>query len=295
MTGSEWEGRGLDPTSGSRPDPDDGAAWSLDLLADLHAGALDDETAARLRPRAESDSDATALFAALDATQAELRDLPPVPPMPAAFADRLDAALAREAAAMFGPTRAVPATVTELPSAPPERGAAQTEAPQGQPAPIVDLDAVRRRRRRNAGWGAGLLVAAAAVVSVVAINLPSNTSPGTPMADETQGEAPPGSAQPPLALGGQDDLNALGTGDIAGLLEVEEYGSLGDEDALLSCLAAGGIPDANVLGSREAELGGQAGLMVILGEGFNQFRVVVVSEDCAQGDSEFLGDTTIGG
>ncbi|ASO23184.1 hypothetical protein FHR81_003846 [Actinoalloteichus hoggarensis] len=293
MTGSEWEGRGLDPTSGSRPDSDDGAAWSIDLLADLHAGALDDETAARLRPRAESDSDATALFAALDATQAELRDLPPVPPMPAAFADRLDAALAREAAAMFGPTQASPATVTALPASPPAQ--APTEAPQGPPAKVVDLDIARRRRRRNAGWAAGLLVAAAAVVSVVAINLPSNTSPGTPMADQTQGEAPPGSAQPPLALGGHDDLNALGTGDIAALLEVEEYGALGDEETLLSCLAAGGIPDANVLGSRTAELSGQPGVMAILGEGFGRFRVVVVSEDCAGGDSGFLGDTTIGG
>ncbi|WP_236750430.1 hypothetical protein [Actinoalloteichus hymeniacidonis] len=244
----------------------------------------------------------------MDATQAQLRDLPPVPPMPEIFAERLDAALAREAQAMFSPARATPATVTELPpAAPAEHGPNQHpvhEAPdQGPPAPVTNLDVARKRRRRMAGWGAGLLVAAAAVVSVVAVNLPSNSEPGIPHAggSPTQDDSatPPGSetgsGQPPLMLDGQDDLNALGVSDLSGVLESEEFGALGDEQALLSCLEAGGVADANVLGSREAELAGQPGLMVILSEGFNQFRVIVVPATCGPGESEFLGDTTIGG
>ncbi|NUT50045.1 MAG: hypothetical protein HOV94_22450, partial [Saccharothrix sp.] len=73
-----------------------GPPWSVDLLADLHAGALDPRTEAELRPLVENDPEAREILAALDATLADLRDLPPIP-MPRHVAERIDAALADEA------------------------------------------------------------------------------------------------------------------------------------------------------------------------------------------------------
>src|SRR3954466_15655922 len=80
-----------------------GPPWSVDVLADLHAGVLDDTEAAELWPLVNADPEARAILDALDATQADLASLAdaPAPPMPAEFAARLDAALAAEAAAAF--------------------------------------------------------------------------------------------------------------------------------------------------------------------------------------------------
>ncbi|MGH3518320.1 MAG: hypothetical protein ACRDQ7_13055, partial [Haloechinothrix sp.] len=73
-----------------------GPPWSVDVLADLHAGVLDDATAAHLWSQVQADPDAMAILAALDATSADLGALrdAPAPPMPAAVAARIDAALA---------------------------------------------------------------------------------------------------------------------------------------------------------------------------------------------------------
>src|SRR5690242_3300296 len=80
-----------------------GPPWSVDVLADLHAGALDETRAAELWPLVNADPEARAILDALDATQADLASLAdaPAPPMPAPFAARLEAALAAEAAARF--------------------------------------------------------------------------------------------------------------------------------------------------------------------------------------------------
>ncbi|WP_433266869.1 hypothetical protein ACQPZF_42035 [Actinosynnema sp. CS-041913] len=121
-----------------------GPPWSVDLLADLHAGVLDPRQEAELRAVVADDAEAQEVLAALDATLEDLRGLPPIP-MPRAVADRIDAALAEEAR----PT-----------------------------APVVDLAA--RRRRKQLGWGAGLLAAAAVAVGVVVVSTQGSTtsSPG---------------------------------------------------------------------------------------------------------------------
>jgi hypothetical protein len=79
----------------------------LELLADLDAGALDPDRAARVRAAADDDPHAAAVLAALAATRAELAALPE-PPVPPGAAARWDAALAAEAALAPGPGR--PAT-----------------------------------------------------------------------------------------------------------------------------------------------------------------------------------------
>jgi hypothetical protein len=128
-----------------------GPPWPVDVLADLHAGALDTAVAQRLWPRVRQDPDATAVLDALDATRAELAAIAPspAPPMPAHLAARLDAALAAEAAARFG----------------------------NPVAPVLDLARARSKRHRRVGWVAGVLVAAAAV-AVAVISIPHGGGTG---------------------------------------------------------------------------------------------------------------------
>jgi hypothetical protein len=131
--------------------PADGPPWPVDVLADLHAGALDTAVAQRLWPRVRQDPDARAVLAALDTTRAELAALAtsPAPPMPAHLATRLDAALAAEAGARV--------------------------------APVLDLARARKKRNQRVGWVAGVLVAAAAAAAAV-ISIPHSTTGGRPSA-----------------------------------------------------------------------------------------------------------------
>src|SRR4051812_20553350 len=168
MSGSERrQGTPIDPP------------WSVDLLADLHAGVLDAETEALLRPRVEADPDARAVLEALDATLADLSSLPPIP-MPRDVAARIDAALAAEA--------------------------------HGVPAPVVSLNDARQRKYKRLGWGASVLVAAAAAVGVIAVVVPSmsrNTENGAatfPNPENKPAATAPATPTPtpPLAVKGQN-------------------------------------------------------------------------------------------
>jgi len=126
------------------PDP----VLPLDLLADLHAGVLDEQLAAGLRAQVRTDPRAREVLAALDATLADLRALP-APVIPGDVAARLDPTLA---------------------------AAVRPEAP------VADLAS----RRRRTGWGGiGLLVAAAAaaVVGVVALGAGPLETAGSPRAE----------------------------------------------------------------------------------------------------------------
>lgn len=101
--------------------------YPADLLADLHAGVLDDDVAERLWPLVRDDPDAMAVIDALDGVQQRLRvladpDTPGTEAMPAAVAMRLDDAV---------------------------------------------LDAARTRRRRRRVFAGAVAGAAAAVVAVV--------------------------------------------------------------------------------------------------------------------------------
>jgi hypothetical protein len=125
-----------------------GPPWPVEVLADLHAGALDTAVAQRLWPQVRQDTDAMAVLDALDVTRAELSAFgtSPAPPMPAHLAARLDAALDAEAG-----------------------------------APVLDLARARRRRNQRVGWVAGVLVAAAAA-AVAVVSIPHGTTGGRPSA-----------------------------------------------------------------------------------------------------------------
>ena len=234
-----------------------GPPWSLDLIADLHAGVLPPEVAAQLRPRVEADPEARDILQALDATLEDLQALPPIP-MPDHVAARIDAALAAEAR---------PA------------------------APVVSLDEARRRRNRRLGLGgAGVLVAAAAAFGVVLA-----VSPGPKPASNDAQPAPTTSsasnAAPPLALK-RDELGSA-VGDV---LKAQNFGPLETPDRLAGCLQGGGITSSgNPLGISPITLDGKDAVMAILPAGLGQYRLVVLDpKTCGPDKPEgVLADTTI--
>jgi len=250
-----------------------GPPWSVDVLADLHAGALDARQSAELWARVNNDPEAQAVLAALDSVKHDLDGLGdgPFEPMPAHFAAQLDTAIAAEAG------RTMPA------------------AARPGVAPVSDMAEARRRRNRRMGWMGGLVTAAAAVVAVAFVALPGEQSTGGTAQPDSNGdtsqETPDGSAPgaaPPLALKG-DDLGSA----ISGLTGEEDYGPLEDEQGLMDCLADKGIEDPQVIGAREVTLDGTPGVAALLagGEDGHRFRLLIVTPDCS-GDP--ITDTSIG-
>ncbi|TQM81971.1 hypothetical protein FHX81_4361 [Saccharothrix saharensis] len=223
-----------------------GPPWSVDLLADLHAGALDPRTEAELRPLVENDPEAQAILAALDATLDDLHDLPPIP-MPRHVAERIDAALAEEA----------------RPS-----------------APVIDFAQAKARRAKRLGWGAGLLAAAAVAVGVAVMTIPRDTTAGDgglAQEDTTQNAPVTGSAQPP----GGADLPAVrgeNFGPVVGdVLKAQNYGPLENQEKLADCLRGANITAGKPLGVSPITLDDKPAVMAILPAGApGAYRIVVV-------------------
>ena len=249
----------------------DDTAWSslLDppysraLLAELHAGALDDALAASLWPRVRSDRDATAVIDALDTTVRQLRMTPaPAVPIPAHVAARIDASLAA------------------VPSLPPA-------------ATLGDLAAARvRRTRRGRYLGAGLVAAAAAVAAVVSLSvaLGPHDVAGTPQA----GPPVPSAALPtpaPLDLGS----GTVGPRALA-VLGKQDLGPLSDKSVLAGCLRANGIPaGAAVVGASQVLLDGRPGILLLLPSGRAAvFTALVVGPECSANNAATRSQVEIG-
>lgn len=248
-----------------------GPPWSVDLLADLHAGALDSDVEARLWPRVNADPDSRAIIQALDSVKVELGRLGSgsAEPMPAQLAARLDAAILAEV------HRARPVTGHPLP------------APS---APVVDLSAARKRRSRRLTWGAGVLTAAAAAVAVtMVVSPPSQETSGSAVAGP-QGGAPD---RAPLALRSDNLAPAIGQAT-----NQRDYGPLGNQRRLDECIAANGIDPAKAqtMGVRQVTLDGKPGVLALLTTGESaRFRVLVVEPTCGPGNPAALVNTVLPG
>ncbi|GAA1966395.1 hypothetical protein [Amycolatopsis minnesotensis] len=256
-----------------------GPPWSVDVLADLHAGVLDEREAAELWPRVNADAEARAIIEALEATTADLDALgsAPVEPMPAEFAARLDAAIAEEAQRAFGgPPQ----------QAPPQQAPPPPDLPV---APVTDLAAARRKRNKLLGWGTGLVAAAAAAVVAVAVIVPGGQSGSDGNMAQPPTSQPGG--EPPLALKKNDLGGALG-----GPQGVRDFGPLGSEEKLDACLSANGIdPSLRPVKVRPVTYEGKPGVMVLFTTGkLAQFRLVVLSPTCGPGEPGKLLDELIG-
>lgn len=234
-----------------------GPPWSVDLIADLHAGVLPPEVAAQLRPRVEADPEAREVLQALDATLADLEALPPIP-MPDHVAARIDAALAAEAR---------PA------------------------APVVSLDEARRRRNRRLGLGGGVLVAAAAAFGVVFAVSPGGQQANTP-GDAAPAPTTNSNVSAPLSLK-RDELGSA----VGEVLKAQNYGPLETPDRLAGCLKGGGITSSgNPLGISPINLEGKDAVMAILPAGLGKYRLVVLDPATCGPDQPagVLADTTVG-
>jgi len=254
-----------------------GPPWSVDVLADLHAGVLDDDRAAQLWPVVNADPEARAIMDALDATQADLATLAeaPAPLMPAEFAARLDAALAAEAAATF------------LGQAQPQQRTAPAPEQTGTgDAQVVDLAAARRQRNKRLGWVAGVLTAAAAAVVAVTVAIP-----GTSQQSGTPNVAAPAPSGPTVGSDGSGAQALVGKA-----VGVRDFGPLGTEDRLDSCITAAGLdPKVRPEGIRPVNVGGKAGVMIVLTTGkLAQFRLVAFGADCGPGNPAVLFDKVVG-
>lgn len=263
-------------TDSNLPGGGDSRSWTVDELAEMQAGALDDATAAEMWSRVRHDPDAMAALDALDTTKAELAGLrdAPVPPMPDDVAARIDAALAAERQQAFPATAPVP---QGPPMAPPP--------PQGR---VVDIARARRKRAKQLGWGAGLLTAAAAVVAAVVLSLPSQSTQGTPLAEH---EASQPSDQP-LSLRGGDV--AAGANKTIG---VENFGPFENRAGLDACLEANDLTiDNDLLGVRPATVDGQEAVLAVFTTGeLAQYRLLAFPASCGKGNPGIIYDEVVGG
>lgn len=251
-----------------------GPPWSLDQLADLHAGVLDEQTAEELRNQVQDDPEAQEILAALEATSADLAALPSLT-IPDDVSARIEAALEDEVRAWTEQQQ------TAAPTAP---------AGGGQ---VVDFAAAKQRRRRRFTLGAGLVGVAAAAAAVVFAVLPTGTrDSGVPQA---QPPAPAPGSKPPLALqGGQVHLTGP---QFADALTSQQYlGALNEPQQLLGCLQANGVTSGKPLGAREITLDGRPAQLLVLPTGeAGRFRLLTIAPDCGPDNPATISDSTFGG
>ncbi|MFD5808973.1 hypothetical protein [Rhodococcus aetherivorans] len=242
--------------------------YSADLLADLHAGVLDDDVTAELWPAVRRDPDAMAVIAALDSVSRRLRALgaaedvesPPIPPEVAA---RIDAALTADAAA-------------------------------------------RRRRRwllAAAGTGAAAAVAIGFAVTAHGAGRPDAAAPmaapaaAAPAAAAPASAAPasaaPASAAPASAAPGADVLDPA---TWRAMIGASDPGPLSDHAVLRECLEANGIDESRpLLGSRTIRFDGREAVALVLGDAASpRLTALVVGTGCGASDPATLVIRQIG-
>ncbi|SDK87159.1 hypothetical protein SAMN04487820_1152 [Actinopolyspora mzabensis] len=274
--------------------------WSPEMLAELHAGALDEETAARLRPVTSADPAAAAVLTALETTRTQLAEEVAVE-IPEEVAARIERSLAVEPlpvatdGADGQPDHTVGAEVHG------DERADSPGAPVPERAEVIDIGRASgrggNRRRRGLAWGSGLVAAAAAVLAVVLVTVPGG-EPGGDRAGDTGSEPPVATdtSDPPLALTGEQ---ATLTGEQlqAVLSSEEEYaGGLDDPGRLLRCLQANGISDSDPMGARRITFNGEPAQLMVLSTGeVGRFRLLTVGPECGAGEPATLSDTVIGG
>jgi hypothetical protein len=239
---------------------DDGAEdppLTVDALADLQAGLLDDDTAARLRKRVRTDPDAQQTMDALNRVRREVAalgsDASSAPAVPPAIVDGIGRALHARAR---------------------QSGAAHT---------------VRRgrlpRSARITVAAAGLVAAAAAawLGTTALITAPAPT-PSRPTTVEHITVS-----RPPLTI-------PLSDQQLLALLDRQpDFGPLTDPQRRASCLAGLGYPaDARVLGARPIEIAGHPAVLLLLpGDAPDAVKALAVAPACSAVDTGLSADRIV--
>jgi hypothetical protein len=242
----------MDGSAGHEPEP-----ITLEHLADLQAGLLDDAAAAALRQRIRTDPDAAEKLAALDRVRRDLAGL-----------GTDDASAPR-----------VPAEVTA------RVGAALQAAPPHRP-PREPAHSVRRAPRwQVAGLvaGVGAAVLGSVLGGVMLTRPPAPTRPAGPTAERITVSRP---------LGGLP----LSDPQIVDLLSRSpDYGPLADPERRASCLSGLGYSAATaILGAQRVDMHGRpAVLMVLPADTPKTVLVLVVQPGCNSAHTGLLANTLV--
>lgn len=249
---------GVEP--GESEDAGHDSPLTVDDLADLQAGLLDDDTAARLRKKVRDDPDAQQTIDALNRVRRDVAalgsDASSAPAVAPAVVDGIGAALRAQRP---GPGRSRPAHTVRSGRLP--------------------------RSARIAVAVAGLVAAAAAVwlgtAALIAAPAPTPSRPTTVEHITV--------SRPPTMIPMSDQ-------QILALLDREpDFGPLGDPQRRASCLAGLGYPaDARVLGARQVEITGRPAILLLLpGDTPGTVTALAVAPTCSSADTALLADRIV--
>jgi hypothetical protein len=244
--------------------PDDGAAGAdppltVGRLADLQAGLLDDEAAARVRRQVRADPQAETILRALHQVR---RDVAAVGADPTSAPD---------------PDPEVIARITEALTSAGHRGA--------RSGPAAHSARPRLRPGRVVAGVAGLC----AVLAAIGIGTAALINAPTPMPSTSVTAEHITVSTPPMVV-------PLSQAEILGLLDRRpEYGPLNDPSRRASCLSGLGYPaSTQVLGARPIDINARPGVLLVLpGDRPNNLAVFAVALNCSAADTGLLADTQI--
>jgi hypothetical protein len=228
---------------------------SVDSLADLQAGLLDDETAARLRKQVRTDPDARQSMDALNRVRREvaaLRSDPwSAPDVDPAAVDRITGALRAE-----------------------RPGAAHT----------VGRGRLPRSARLAVAMAGLAAVAAAAWLGTRALLTPPASMPSSPTTiDHITVSRPP----PAIPLSDQQILALID--------REPDFGALTDPRRRAACLSGLGYPaNAQVLGARPVDIAGHPAVLLVLdGDSPGSVRALAVAPTCSAANTGLSADRIV--
>jgi hypothetical protein len=252
---------------------------TLELMADLQAGRLDDSTAARLRRRARTEPEAARILRALDRVRAELADLgndaTPAPEVPAAVTARVGAALQAQGPGML-PAACPPSPANHVVGVT-QRGPAVHSLRRSAPR-------MHRLQVIAAVLGATAAVVAVCLGTALLLRPPAPTSSAGPTAEHITVSRPPDTDVP------------LSDPHIAGLLrDRPDYGALSDPQRRASCLSGLGYPvSTRILGAHPVTISGRPGILIVLpGDTPGALIGLVVQPNCSSADTGLIADTVV--
>jgi hypothetical protein len=237
---------------------------TVELLADLQAGLLDDDTAARVRRQVRADPDAQATLRALNRVRSEVgalhaggADPASAPEAPPAVAARISAALRAASGSSTG-------------------RAAHSARPHTRPARLI----------------AGV-AGACAVVVAIGLGTAALVDVPTPIPSTQVTAEHITVSTPPMAI-------PLSQTQLLGLLERNpDYGPpagpLNDPARRASCLAGLGYPaSTRVLGAQPIDINASPGVVLVLpGDTPDTLTVFAVALNCSAADTGLLVSTQI--
>ncbi|OBJ36556.1 hypothetical protein [Mycobacterium colombiense] len=233
---------------------------TVELLADLQAGILDDEAAARVRSQVRADPHAADVLKALNRVR---RDVAAVGADPGAPPDPPPQVTGRISAAL--------------------RSAEPVSTDAAEPADHSARPHIRPARTIAAAAGVCAVLAAIGFGTIALLHAPE-PAPDTP-----------GDVQhitvstPPMEI-------PLSQNEILGLLgRSPDYGTLNDPARRASCLTGLGYPaSTQVLGARPVEINARPGIVLVIpGDNPHILAVFAVSPNCSAADTGLLANTQV--